>query len=139
MENDSWKGWGARFKAHMRTAKVTQERLAEKMEVTQGAIAHWLSGRRDINLADYFRLCTYADADPQKILFSTTAITSVAVAEALRTLATHVPELRALSGAARSDREVEQILPPVPSNVPPHVRKRRRYPASRTMRKRKVT
>lgn len=64
-----WNGWGKRLAAHMRQERVTQEAVAEKMGVSQGAIAHWLSGRREINLSDFFRLCTVAGADPELILF----------------------------------------------------------------------
>lgn len=62
-------GWAKRLREHLKARKVTQEQLAEKLEVTQGAVAHWLSGRRDINLRDFIRLCVAADADAKTILF----------------------------------------------------------------------
>lgn len=39
--------WTDLAKSKMRELKVTQERLAERLGVTQGAIGHWLSGRRE--------------------------------------------------------------------------------------------
>lgn len=39
--------WTDLAKSKMRELKITQERLAEQLGVTQGAIGHWLSGRRE--------------------------------------------------------------------------------------------
>jgi SOS-response transcriptional repressor LexA len=41
------KTWYELAKARMKELKVTQEGLAERVGVTQGAIAHWLGGRRE--------------------------------------------------------------------------------------------
>lgn len=41
------KTWYELAKARMKELKVTQEALAERVGVTQGAIAHWLGGRRE--------------------------------------------------------------------------------------------
>lgn len=65
----SWKQWGARMKKHMREAQVTQDTVAERMDVTQGTIAHWIKGRREINLSDFFTFCEKAGAEPARILF----------------------------------------------------------------------
>jgi SOS-response transcriptional repressor LexA len=39
--------WNALAKSRMKEIRVTQEALAEKLGVTQGAIGHWLNGRRE--------------------------------------------------------------------------------------------
>ena len=38
--------WQSLVKKKMKANDETQEGLAEKLNVTQGSIAHWLSGRR---------------------------------------------------------------------------------------------
>ena len=43
--------WNALAKAKMKELKITQEGLAERLGVTQGAVAHWLGGRREPDLA----------------------------------------------------------------------------------------
>ena len=42
--------WNALAKSRMKEIRVTQEALAEKLGVTQGAIGHWLNGRREPSL-----------------------------------------------------------------------------------------
>lgn len=44
------KKWNELAKARMKELKLTQETLAEKVGVTQGAVAHWISGRREPDL-----------------------------------------------------------------------------------------
>lgn len=53
----------------MRIHKLSQERLAEALDVSQGAIGHWLRRARSINLEDFLRLYEAAGADPKLILF----------------------------------------------------------------------
>jgi len=43
--------WNDLAKAKMKKLKITQEALAEQLGVTQGAVAHWLGGRREPDLA----------------------------------------------------------------------------------------
>ena len=42
--------WNALAKSRMKEVRMTQEALAEKLSVTQGAIGHWLNGRREPSL-----------------------------------------------------------------------------------------
>lgn len=42
--------WIDLVKSRMKELEITQESLAERLGVTQGAIAHWLSGRREPGL-----------------------------------------------------------------------------------------
>lgn len=44
------KKWNLLAKARMKDLGVTQEQLAERLHVTQGAVAHWLGGRREPGL-----------------------------------------------------------------------------------------
>lgn len=50
------KKWNELAKARMKDQRLTQEKLAETLGVTQGAIAHWLSGRREPDLATINRI-----------------------------------------------------------------------------------
>lgn len=94
----------------MKTAGVTQEALAEKMGVTQGAIAHWLKGRREINLTVFFELCQKAGADPQRILFAQPSVPELA---ALKQFVSENPWLREMSERAINlDDAMSETLPP---------------------------
>lgn len=44
--------WQDLVKARMKESGVTQEKLAEKLGKTQGAIGHWLNGRREPGVDD---------------------------------------------------------------------------------------
>lgn len=44
------KTWNEAVKAKMQTLDISQERLAELLGVTQGAVGHWLTGRREPKL-----------------------------------------------------------------------------------------
>ena len=61
--------WQDRFKLFMEARELTQTELAKRLSMTQGAVGHWLSGRREISLGEFFRLCQVSGANPQSILF----------------------------------------------------------------------
>ena len=44
--------WNELAKARMKEIGMTQERLAESLQKTQGAIGHWLNGRREPSIED---------------------------------------------------------------------------------------
>lgn len=46
----SMKTWNEAVKAKMQALDISQERLAEQLGFTQGAIGHWLTGRREPKL-----------------------------------------------------------------------------------------
>ena len=54
--NAAMKKWNELAKARMKELKITQETLAEKVGVTQGAVAHWVSGRREPDLETINRI-----------------------------------------------------------------------------------
>lgn len=51
----------------MKERKVTQEKLAEHLGMSQGGIAHWLSGRREPSLEDIGRLLDYLGLPPMEV------------------------------------------------------------------------
>lgn len=109
MDSLTWKGWGLRLKKHMRDAKITQEEVGAKMETSQGGVAHWLSGRREINLTDFFTLCAAAQASPREILFGVD--NNAAIVEGLKaTLAEHPELMRHIAQPAVSDARVAESL-----------------------------
>lgn len=48
--------WIELVKANMKGRKVTQERLAERLGMSQGGIGHWLSKRRQPKIEDMNRV-----------------------------------------------------------------------------------
>ncbi len=42
--------WQVRVREEMRAKKITQEQLAERLDFSQGALSHWFSGRRRIDI-----------------------------------------------------------------------------------------
>jgi transcriptional regulator with XRE-family HTH domain len=61
--------WQDRFRLFMESRQLTQTEIAKRLNMTQGAIGHWLSGRREISLGEFFRLCQSVGANPQSVLF----------------------------------------------------------------------
>lgn len=125
-----WKDWGKRLKQHMKDAGLTQDKVAERLGVSQGSIAHWLSGRREVNLADYFKLCEAAGADPQRTLFGDTE--PFTVLANLQEFLANQPELsRMIAQPSVPPIIAAAALPPAPRRVP----KRRRHPVAIKQRK----
>ena len=60
--------WNLVAKARMKELKVTQESLAEKLGVTQGAVAHWLSGRREPDLETIGRILSSLGLPPLQMV-----------------------------------------------------------------------
>lgn len=61
--------WRKRFKDYLKDEGLSQTDLAKRIGVTQGAVGHWLSGRREVNLSDFMALCKASGANAQYILF----------------------------------------------------------------------
>ncbi|AIG00900.1 helix-turn-helix domain-containing protein [Pseudomonas sp. NIBR-H-19] len=53
------KKWYELAKARMKELEITQDQVAEQMGVTQGAVAHWLGGRREPSLEKISALLEY--------------------------------------------------------------------------------
>jgi transcriptional regulator with XRE-family HTH domain len=113
----SWEEWNKRLKAHMKAVGVTQDQVAEHFEMTQGAVAHWLSKRNEINLVDFMRLCSFTQADPRRILFGETE--PAVVLSQLQTMLEENPALRDMVARPRApDERVAAHISPAPQ-IPP--------------------
>lgn len=125
-----WEGWGTRLKAHMKGRKVTQDDIAEHMGVSQGAVAHWLKGRREVNLKDFFRVCEFVQADPQEILFGDEVqLPPQAILDRLQSLLQDKPAMKSMiAGRHATDEVVGKSIQRAP--IPKAKRKRRRHPTA---------
>jgi SOS-response transcriptional repressor LexA len=56
--------WNEVVRGRMRDMRITQESLAEKIGVSQGAVAHWLTGRREPDLKTIQRLLSELGLPP---------------------------------------------------------------------------
>lgn len=65
--NSRMKKWNELVKAKMKQSRVTQEQLAEQLGVSQGAVAHWLSGRREPTLETIKNILNYLRLPPMTI------------------------------------------------------------------------
>lgn len=65
-----WKKWGKRFRELAKENGWTLAKIADRMEITDGALRHWTNGTRDPNLGDFFRMCEIAGVDPARVLFN---------------------------------------------------------------------
>lgn len=71
-----WLDWGRRLRAHVREQPdISWAKIARDLDISEAAVRHWCNGTRDINLADFFRLCAAAKADPAQILFGRVIVT----------------------------------------------------------------
>jgi SOS-response transcriptional repressor LexA len=59
--------WYELAKARMKTTGITQEKLAEHLGVTQGAVAHWMSGRREPSLDVIASVLKYLSLPPMSV------------------------------------------------------------------------
>ncbi|WP_392404605.1 LexA family protein [Edwardsiella piscicida] len=55
--------WHEIAKERMKALNMTQEELAESLEITKGAVSHWLTGRREPCLADLSKIFNYLGID----------------------------------------------------------------------------
>lgn len=61
------KKWYELAKARMKETGVTQEKLAEHLGVTQGAVAHWVSGRREPSLEVISNVLKFLNLPPMSV------------------------------------------------------------------------
>lgn len=75
-----WKSWHARMKAmigrtpHVELATQVEEAVQQNenrpdYHVSRGQVNHWLNGRRDPRLFEFFALCQVVGVDPGEVLF----------------------------------------------------------------------
>lgn len=84
--------WRSRFKDYLADNQLSQSELARRIGVTQGAVGHWLSGRREINLTDFIALCKASGANAQFILFGEGESRSALLAEIRKLLPPEPPQ-----------------------------------------------
>lgn len=75
-QDESWKKWGERVRAHMQDKRLRTVKVAHKLKMSEPGLRSWLNGNREINLSDFFRLCDAIEADCQQILFGRPTITA---------------------------------------------------------------
>ena len=68
-QDTEWRGWGKRFRAECADRGLNLAMVAERLDLAESTLRSWTNGTREINLADFFRLCNAADVDPKSILF----------------------------------------------------------------------
>jgi transcriptional regulator with XRE-family HTH domain len=86
---NGWRHWGDRLRLHVRESRQTWATIAQRMELSEGTLRHWCNGTREINLADFFRLCDVTAADAHLILFGKPYLSE----ESARQLGAQVAEL----------------------------------------------
>jgi transcriptional regulator with XRE-family HTH domain len=83
--------WQSRFKDYLADNRLSQSEIAGRIGVTQGALGHWLSGRREINLSAFIALCRASGANAQFILFGEGESRSALLAEIRKLLPPETP------------------------------------------------
>ena len=69
-----WELWGKRFRALIKDRGLTLGTLSGKLDMSESGLRSWVNGNREINLADFFRLCKAASIDPSQVLFGSVRI-----------------------------------------------------------------
>lgn len=72
MAKDYWRDWGTRFRRACRDKQspLTTKEVAERLDMAESSVRSWLNGTREINLSDFFLLCSAAGIEPASILFA---------------------------------------------------------------------
>jgi len=64
-----WMRWGVRFRTALKLKHLNLSKIAEALDMHESSVRSWVNGNREVNLADFFRLCDAADIDAREILF----------------------------------------------------------------------
>jgi transcriptional regulator with XRE-family HTH domain len=65
-----WQDWGQRFQVEMKTKGLDTKQLAVRVGRAYSTVRGWINGSREINLSDFFLLCSAAGINPAAILFT---------------------------------------------------------------------
>lgn len=106
--------WQENVKELLRQKSLSQERLAEDMGVSQGAINHWLSGRRKIDVDTLIQMANVLKTTASRLL-------DVDVeAKPVRTDAVQHPAIRDLHAEVSrlSESDAKKLLPIVERLTP---------------------
>ena len=68
-----WKIWGPRFRQQCRDKGLNLAKIAERLDLAESTVRSWTNGTREINLSDFFRLCSAAGIEPGEVLFAESA------------------------------------------------------------------
>src|SRR5262245_21662907 len=66
--------WTHRMRRWMKDHDLTQQDVANKLDLSQGQIGHWLTGRNSISTRQLEKWCKLVGADPVYIFFGKRAI-----------------------------------------------------------------
>lgn len=77
------KAWGAKFRAAIKAKEIRPASLAEKLDISDAGLRHWLNGTRPPTLWQFFTLCELAGVNPQAILFDPPSESDLAAARRL--------------------------------------------------------
>lgn len=61
--------WQKNLRQHLKKRQLTQEDLANKLGVTQGAVGHWLNGRRTIDLVTLEKIAAILHIPTYQLLY----------------------------------------------------------------------
>lgn len=96
---------GQVFAERMKSLHVTQNQIAEELEVGQSFISAWLTGRKPINVARFIWLCGRLDLDPVSIHPEIAELQSYSkVDDSIQNLIDHVSQLMAKSDESKVRR-----------------------------------
>ena len=65
-----WRHWGARFRNEASRKKISTREAALRVDQAESTVRSWLNGTREVNLADFVRLCDATGIDPELVLFA---------------------------------------------------------------------
>lgn len=65
----TWDEWRARAREWKKHNRIVDADIAELVGVKRATVNHWLTGKREPGLRDFFNLCEAMGADPGAILF----------------------------------------------------------------------
>lgn len=102
-----WTRWRDRLREKKADARMSDGKIAEAMSVSRQTVNHWLTGRNEINLTDFFRLCAAIKADPCEVLFGLRSVNRYSVAANER--CAEVVDLRASIERARARAKLRAL------------------------------
>ena len=69
-KKSEWRHWGARFRNEASRKGISTREAAARVDQAESTVRSWLNGTREVNLADFVRLCDATGIDPELVLFA---------------------------------------------------------------------
>lgn len=113
--------WASRIRSRMKELNMTHVELAEKLDVTRGAITHYLSGRRVPPLRQFQKLATILKADPAWLQFGSTHAIEPDKTKSTKSNAHHPIRVLTWKQAADYDASIQskkQLMNTYPISLP---------------------